>query len=44
MYRDSPCELLLTKKYLEELLELGAIQLSSLPWGVPKLFAKKPDG
>ena len=43
-YRKAPLELQELKKQLQELLDLGFIQLSMSPWGAPVLFAKKKDG
>ena len=35
---------MLIKEQITELLDSGAIQPSSSPWGAPVLFVKKPDG
>ncbi|KAJ0733400.1 putative nucleotidyltransferase, Ribonuclease H [Helianthus annuus] len=43
-YRLAPAEMQELKKQLDELLEKGFIQPSSLPWGAPILFVKKKDG
>ncbi|KAA0041141.1 DNA/RNA polymerases superfamily protein [Cucumis melo var. makuwa] len=43
-YRMAPSELKELKDQLEELLEKGYIQPSTLPWGIPILFVKKKDG
>lgn len=43
-YKMAPPELEELRKQLRELLEVGFIQLSKAPYGVPVLFQKKHDG
>ena len=43
-YRMSPAELDELRKQLKELLDLGLIRPSSLPFGSPVLFVRKRDG